>query len=338
LDLAVANNLDIDLVIIDNQLTEFSEGNLISAFRNRAGLRHVPVIVLSEADERSGTLELFRAGATDHIVKPFAKEEFLARVEVHLQARNLIKELNRNIVEMERLSKLRDEFMAIASHDLKSPLNGITGFTQLLAMRQNLDEDDQLCLTNIEKSADFMLEIVNDIVELGRNESASGSMIFEPVSVGGIASMATSGLEHTARAKGVDIEFVNTFPGMPVIEGNNNKLLRIMNNLISNAVKFTPEGGKVVVTQQPVDDHDKVAILVKDNGLGIPEKMMPKLFERFTKASRRGTAGEPGTGLGMSIAKQLVDQHGGTIEVESTEGEGTCFTLVFPLLDKSYNG
>ncbi len=330
IDFASRIKAEIDMVIVNGQYFSSGGSNLLSEIRGRAGLYHIPIIVLSEKEDQGRVLEFFQAGATDHMIKPFTKEELLARVGVHLRARNLVKIMGHSILELERLSKLRDEFVAISSHDLKSPLSGISSFAQLLDMQPNLDEKGKKYVSLILQSSNFMMEEINDIVELCRNETVADDTDFEPVNISTVASFSIDSLQATGAAKGVDVELLDIFPGQPIVSGTYNKLLRIFNNLLSNAIKFTDNGGKVSVIIGSEDDYT-VQVKIKDSGIGIPESMLPSLFEKFTKASRKGTAGELGTGLGMSITKQLVDLHGGSIYVESAESEGTTFRILFPL-------
>lgn len=319
---------EIDMVIADYPIHDLDGADFISILRSKFGLRDVPIIILCGRGQWDQVLEIFRSGATDCIAKPFVTEEFLARVRSHLEVRQLVKELNGTVVELERLSKLRDEFMAVSSHDLKTPLSAIMGYAELLRFRFPEDELHQRALTSILDSAGFMLEIINDVVELNRNQAASGDLPLVPLDPARAIAMAVAGHQGRAREKKIALEQQLEEDPL-IIRGERNKFLRILNNLLSNALKFTPAGGRVEVGLRR--EGDQAVITVTDNGIGIPEDMLPSLFERYTKASRPGTAGEPGTGLGMSITRQLVEQQDGDLGVDSAPGRGTCFRLAFPL-------
>ena len=334
LEIAASRVGEIDLVIADCILPGINAHDLLTTLRLKIGMRHIPIIFLAAADQRDIILELFHAGATDYIVKPFAKEEFIARITSHLEIRQLVKELSSNVAELERLNKRHDEFVAVSSHDLRSPLTSIMGFTDLLLMEEQLPANYREWLNIISNSSKFMVEIVNDIVELSRNEAKGAEIELSPISVDALVRLAIVGLEQTARKKGLELELQNQAEAEVIIAGERNKFTRLLNNLLSNAVKFTPRGGTVAVAIGKDDQH--VTLTVTDTGTGISETMLPTLFDRFTKASKPGTEGEPGTGLGMSITKQLVDLHHGTIQVESVPGKGTSFHLTFPLLSASH--
>jgi signal transduction histidine kinase len=204
------------------------------------------------------------------------------------------------------------------------------GFADLLLADQGLSAKQREWLTIITSSSKFMTEIVNDIVEITRNETKGDEIELVPISVDSLVRISIVGMEQRARKKGVALELVHQAESEVTMSGERNKFTRIINNLLSNAIKFTPRGGTVTVTIGKDEQH--VTLKVCDTGTGISEQMLSTLFDRFTKASRPGTDGEPGTGLGMSITKQLVDLHHGTIQVESAPGKGTGFYITFPLM------
>ncbi len=329
LEMAASHVGEIDLVLADCLLPESTPHELLTALRQKIGMRHIPIIFLATVEQRDLILALFQAGATDYIVKPFVKEEFIARISTHLEIRQLVKALAGNVAEQERLNKRHDEFVAVSSHDLKSPLTSILGFADLLLADDGLSAKQLEWLAIIKSSTKFMAEIVNDIVELTRNEAHANEIELLPIPVDSLTRIAIVGMEQRARQKGVALELLNQTESEVTMTGDRNKFTRIINNLLTNAIKFTPRGGTVTVTIAKEDRH--LAITVSDTGTGISAEILATLFDRFTKLSRPGTAGEPGTGLGMSITKQLVDLHHGTIRVESTPGQGTSFFLTFPL-------
>ncbi|MBU0485270.1 MAG: response regulator [Proteobacteria bacterium] len=328
LEVARRNLSEIDMVITDYRLPKIWGDELIKSFRQKLGLYNIPILVVSDVKYREEVLDIFRTGATDHIAKPFIEEEFLARIRSHLEERKLVKELTRNIKEVERLNRLRDEFLAISSHDLKSPLTAIMGYTHILMKDSMITEECRQKMQVIMDSSNFMLETINDIVEHNRNEIQTEVTELFPIDVIPTINMATYNLQQTALAKEIVLELMHSAQHI-IIEGDSHKFMRILNNLLSNAIKFTPRGGRVIVSLDTCGDQ--ALITVTDTGIGIPPEFLPSLFDRYTKASRRGTANELGTGLGMSITKQLVDLHKGSIEVKSTSEEGTCVRLSFPL-------
>ena len=322
----------LDMVVSQWTLPDMRSDVLCSQICQKEG-RTLPFVTLRGGEDRDYCLNFFAAGGTDYVVKPFVKEEFVARVGVHLETRLLIKELSRNVEDLERLSRVRDGFLAITSHDLKSPLNSIFGYSQLLIADPNVTEKHRKWLSTMLQSAEFMRDIINGIVELGRSEDQSNTPLLDLLAVLPMVKVAISTLQQQALAKRIILEESVFFNGEPVIRGDRTRFLRILNNLLSNAIKFTPHGGRVTLA---VDHQGKdILISVSDTGIGIPADLLSGLFDRYTKLSRPGTAGEVGTGLGMSITRQLVEQHNGTIEVTSEEGKGTAFRLIFPLAEQA---
>ncbi len=332
LDLAKKHRTEIDLVITDFVMPKLDGGQLCVELRTKVGLRRTPIIFLSGVTERAMILNMFHAGATDYLMKPFTKEELLARIRVHMEQWELVKELNRTVGQLEHLNKLRDEFTAMATHDLKSPLNSVMGFTQILQRDPTLTASQLEMLGNIRDSSELMLSIIKDIVALGRIEAQPEADRPCPLPVAPLINVAVASLQQTAAAKDVLLDtFFDDAVGC-AIDGNRNDFLRILNNLLTNAIKFTPSGGKVTLSLNLEEERKMVRLTVADTGIGIPPTMMAGLFDKFSKASRSGTRGEHGTGLGLAITRRLVEQHHGTISVTSTEGEGSCFRLTFPLL------
>ncbi len=320
----------LDMIIAEWNLAGMRADALCAEIRHKEGHRILPLIALIEANDRPDVLHFFSSGGTDYVVKPFAKEEFIARVGVHLETRALIKELRGNVEELERLSRMRDGFLAITSHDLKSPLTAILGAADLMLYDKTLTDKQRNWPQTIVNSSKYMLEIINDIVELGRNEALKEALPLEPLAVVPLVSIAVSTLQQQALNKGVFLEEEFTYDRNLIIRGNRTRFQRILNNLLSNALKFTPAGGTIRVSINKKDND--LLLTVADSGIGIPAAMQAHLFDIYSKSSRPGTNGERGTGLGMHITRQLVDQHNGTFELESAEGKGTTVSLSFPLL------
>ncbi len=321
----------IDLIMTDYMMPEMDGDELCRRIRFEMGNKSLPVIFLSAMSETSSMLKMFKSGASDYVVKPFAKEELLARVKVHLETRQLNKKLLDQVIELKRLNKLKDDILSITSHDLRSPLTGILGFTDLLMEDEHTLDVHREYLTHIKDSGEFLLNLISDILELGRSHSENHELVLKTVPINELIELSVSTVRHMATPKQISIDVENRCQAEPFISGDKNALIRIFNNLVSNAIKFTPKEGKVsLVVEQKTEDT--LGISVIDTGIGIPKDAIPVLFEKFSKASRVGTAGEISTGLGLSIAKALIEQHNGTITVDSEEEKGTCFSLTFPLI------
>ncbi|MFQ5450628.1 MAG: response regulator [Nitrospinaceae bacterium] len=321
---------EIDIVITDFFMPEMDGEELCERIRTDLNQKEIPILVLSGLSEKSTIIDLFKAGATDYLIKPFVKEELLARIEVHLNIRLLHKELNGKILELKKLNQMKNDFLSICSHDLRSPLTSILGFTDLLIQSGMDDQERRICLETIQSSGQFLLSLINDLLDLQRFQSAAGDLEMEPLSLAEIAKKSLASLSPLAALKYLDVKLDNHLPPALKVSGNSNALNQGLNNLLSNAIKFTPRQGTIRISLE-MQGKEKIGISVIDSGVGIPQEKLPNLFKGWTKASQAGTDGEKGTGLGLAITHQIVKSHGGTLEVTSREGKGSVFRIVLPV-------
>ncbi len=324
----------IDIILTDLHMNTMNGDELCKLIHQDHALKHIPVIVLSSITDSDQILHLFKQGASDYLYKPFLKEEFKSRIAAHLRRTQLEKRLGGTIDELKTLNEFKDSLISICSHDLRAPLNGVLGFTDLLLEDEDIRENKHIeMLTQIKQSGRYLLELINDILDLGKIES-NQDMEFKTESINVIIQSCIATLLYTAKPKNITLNFVKKHNRDYFVNGNYNALARILNNLLSNAIKFTPLGGSVTVITNSIDT-DHVVISVRDTGIGIPKDQIPKLFDKFTSASQKGTAGEESTGLGLSITKSLVSKHDGKISVQSSEGKGAEFAINLPLINDS---
>ncbi len=333
LDIVRAHPDAIDLVVTDLEMPEMKGDELCYRIRKDLGLKEVPIILLSGMPDKSVVLELLKKGATDYIVKPFIKEEFVARLTVHLETRLQNRMLRSNLLELNKLNKMKDDFLAVCSHDLRAPLNAILGCADLLLAADSINEEQKGFLTDIRGSGELLLSLISDLLDVSRIQSPNTEPNMTPISLVTAAKSSINRMRHNAVGKGVKLELVNNCAD-PLISGDPNSLDRAFTNLLSNAIKFTPDGGTVKLSIDPTGGRE-VAVCVTDTGIGISEDKIPRLFDKFSAATRPGTAGEQGTGLGLAIARDLVEKHAGTLEVTSQPGKGTCFKIIFPTIAES---
>ncbi|GAA1995280.1 PAS domain-containing protein [Nakamurella flavida] len=235
-------------------------------------------------------------------------------------------------------SRLKDEFVNLISHELRTPLSSILGYLELVADDPDnpLSEEQQRYLGTVERNANRLLRLVSDLLFTAQVESGGFHISEQALDVTGLvrASLETAGPAAAARSVTLDVQA----PAEPVLVlGDPTRLSQAVDNLLSNAVKFTRPGGSVVVgvrvESAPADAgtaEPDVCISVRDTGIGIPEEELDRLFNRFFRASTARTEAVPGVGLGLTITKAIATAHGGTIELASTVGTGTTFTIRLP--------
>ncbi len=238
-----------------------------------------------------------------------------------------------DVTTLRRLEKVRKDFVANVSHELRTPLTSIQGYAQALKDRASAaPEQGEAFLEIILKQSDRLNFIVEDLLQLSHIES--GEVVFrqEPVSLAALAERSEAVIRPQAEKKGhaLVIEIPDEFP--PVL-GDHERLLQVMTNLLDNAVKYTPHGGRIVVSAAVVGDAEKdmVDLAVTDTGIGIPEADRPRIFERFYRVDKARSRELGGTGLGLSIVKHIVDAHHGRVWVEGNEPVGSRFVVRLPL-------
>jgi CheY-like chemotaxis protein len=229
----------------------------------------------------------------------------------------------------EHANRMKDEFLSNLSHELRTPLNAILGWSQLLRRGVEDPNDVSQGLETIERNARMQTQLIEDLLDMSRIISGNIRIDIQRVAPTSFIEAAIRTVQPAAEAKGVRIESILDPLAGPV-SGDPARLQQIMWNLLSNAVKFTPKGGKVQVVLERVNSH--LEITVADTGQGISPDFLPYVFDRFRQADGGTTRKHGGLGLGLAIAKQLIELHGGGIRVKSAgEGKGTSFIINLPL-------
>ncbi|MEA2641513.1 MAG: hypothetical protein QOF51_2907 [Chloroflexota bacterium] len=242
----------------------------------------------------------------------------------------LVQQLEEQNARLEDASRLKSEFLANMSHELRTPLNAILGFSDLLRTESDGEYDQAtraLYLQTIHSSGEHLLQLINEVLDLSKVEAGKMELNLEVVRVAGAVSEAFATIAPLAAKKSISTG--RDIPPDLAVVADTGKVKQMLFNLLSNAIKFTPIGGAVTVVAQQTDDA--VEIAVADTGIGIAKRDLSRLFREFQQLDAGPNRNYEGTGLGLALTKRLVELHGGSVDVESTPGEGTRFTLRFPL-------
>ncbi len=234
-----------------------------------------------------------------------------------------------DITELRRLEKIRQDFVANVSHELRTPVSSIKGYSETL-LEGALEDKAQAreFVAIIQENSDRLANLINDLLDLSKIESGKMQMAFLPVDLAPVVQRCLSILEKTVEKKGLRITV--DFPDkLPRVSGDEARLSQVFLNLLDNAVKYTPEGGSIRVSAQLQDRT--VRVNVEDSGAGIPEKDLPRIFERFYRVDKARSRELGGTGLGLSIVKHIVNAHGGDVTVFSQQGQGSVFSFTIPI-------
>jgi len=236
----------------------------------------------------------------------------------------------------ERANKIKDEFLAVLSHELRSPLNPILGWSKLLQEHKLDAKRTTYALETIERNAKLQVQLVDDLLDVARILQGKLSLNVAPVNLAETITAALETVRLAAQVKSIQIQTMLE-PDVGNILGDSGRLQQVIWNLVSNAVKFTSQGGRVEVRLEQVDNHAQIT--VSDTGKGIHAEFLPHVFEYFRQADSATTRQFGGLGLGLAIVRQIVELHGGTVEAASPGvGQGAIFTVRFPLmLDQAAN-
>lgn len=231
--------------------------------------------------------------------------------------------------EAEAANQVKDEFLAVLSHELRSPLTAILGWTNLLLTRQFEAERTRQALQTIERSARAQLQLIEDLLDISRIIRGQLRLTLQPTHLTQVIQAALDSVQPSASQKGIALR-ATLAPEMGLVLGDPDRLQQIVWNLLTNAVKFTPHGGQIDVKLE--FQTDRVAIIVSDTGQGISPEFLPYVFDRFRQAETSTTRTYGGLGLGLAIVQQLVTLHNGSVQAQSAGvGQGATFTVQLPL-------
>jgi signal transduction histidine kinase len=232
-------------------------------------------------------------------------------------------------LEAKETNRLKDEFLALTAHELRTPLMAVLGWTRILRSRKLNETAASRALDAIERNAQAQAQLIEDLLDLARVTSGKLRLDIRPVDPAAVIEAAVNTALPAAEAKGIKLQTAVDLRGETVM-GDAGRLQQVLWNLLANAVKFTPRGGRVTVRLER--EGARVAIVVSDTGRGISPGLLPYLFDRFRQAEGASERAGGGLGLGLALAHELVRLHGGTIRAQSAgEGQGAVFTVTLPL-------
>ena len=230
------------------------------------------------------------------------------------------------VAAMEELGHLKDAFVSQVSHELRTPLQPIVGFAELLADRSESPDEVKRYAEIIQRQAGTLQRLVDDLLDLARFESGRYQLERQPIDLRGLLDARVRELSATSARHNVRLE---TDDDVPLVDADAGRVEQIVNNLVGNAIRYSPDGGSVVVRLRRTGSMARVE--VSDQGIGIPADRQARIFEKFYRVDNETTRHVSGTGLGLSICRELVEAHGGEISVDSAPGRGSTFAFTLPL-------
>jgi len=332
-----------DLILLDVMMPGIDGYETCRRLKRDRVHADIPVIFITAKNETQDIVEGFNAGGIDYISKPFRHEEVLARVSTQSRIRSLerarqrltqdLDARNKHLVE---LNDLKTRFLGMAAHDMRTPLASIGGFSQILidGASQMAEPEKEDFLTRIRNLSRQMLGMINDLLDVTVIESGQLNLDLIERSLNETLLNRLPLFELLADKKNILIDAqLETLPPMPFDEC---RIHQVFDNLLGNAVKFSPAGSRIVVSLDAEGEFARVT--VRDEGPGLCEADKNRLFDGFQKLNPRPTGGEKSTGLGLLIARKMVEAHGGKLTVESAPGKGSTFGFMLPLIPKTAAG
>lgn len=310
------------LAILDWMMPEPDGVEICRRMQERGDARFIYRILLTSKTEKTSIVHALDNGAHDYLTKPFYVNELRSRVDV---GRRLVESQDK----LQESNQVKNKFLRIAAHDLRNPLSVIISICQVLrsGFLEEFPEKSKDLLIKIDQSAQHMLSLVNDLLDVSVIESGQLKICGLPVSLNALLRQRIELARHLADNKGITIQ--DEIEEIPPFSFDPNRISQVIDNLIGNALKYSPPGS---VVQVFLKRKERSAwVFVKDQGPGIPYEDQKRLFGEFQRVDSRPTGGESSTGLGLAIAKKIVEAHNGRIGVQSQSGSGAIFSFALPM-------
>ena len=315
-----------DLVLLDINMPDMNGYETCAHFKADDRLKEIPIIFISALNETMDKLKAFAVGGVDYVTKPFNFDEVRARVHTHVELRRQKRQVEESFLQLQKLEKLRDDLTHMIVHDLRSPLMALHGFLDMIEMFEmpTLTPEGKDYVLQGQAVADTLIEMVSTLLDVSKMEAGQMKLTMAPCDLAAIVRVLLARFDSLKGTRTVTLE---ESPTPFDLQADNPLVGRVIQNLLTNALKFTPDNGCVAISISC--DQSQVRLAVKDNGPGIAPQYHQSIFEKFGQVEHKKN--RVGTGLGLTFCQLVVKAHGGTIGVQSEPGQGSTFWFNLPL-------
>jgi signal transduction histidine kinase len=315
------------LILLDIQMPGLDGYEVCRRLKQDGQLAHIPVIFLSTFTDSESKVRAFELGGSDYVPKPFAADEVLARIRTHLKVLSAERQLMESYDRLKEAESLRDGLVHMMVHDLRSPLMAMMASLELLEKESGplLSPESRETLGTTFRAARRMARMVNAVLDLNKLEAGRMSLQFQPCDLAGLLREVVDSHRDLAGSRPLTLEV----PEPVSVRADYDLLFRVFQNLISNAIKFTPVGKGIRIRAEEAEGWALVRVI--DQGPGVLPQDRERIFEKFGQVGAKGQSGWASSGLGLPFCKLAVEAHGGALSLESGPGEGSCFVLRLPV-------
>jgi two-component system, sensor histidine kinase and response regulator len=326
--LQILEENDIHLILLDIMMPEVDGYTFCRQIKSISHLKDTPVIFLTAKTETSDLVEGFKAGGVDYITKPFHKAELIARVETHLALSRAKNKILAQAEQIKKINRTKDRLYSVIAHDIKSPFANISMLISTIAegyLKPGTEEFTEI-LQSINNSTKETYALLENLLQWTRSQTGDLDLAPENIQLSDLITNVIRFLLPNAKKKNIDL-------GQELEEGlfvfaDKMTMQSVLQNLLTNAIKFTPEAGNVTVKGKT--EGNQVVISVQDNGIGMNAEQLDKLFVDGQHFTTHGTNNEKGSGLGLLLVKEFINRNKGEISVTSEAGNGTTFIIRLP--------
>lgn len=315
-----------DLILLDIMMPDIDGYEVLRRLKENPEYDDIPVIFLTALHNPEDIVKGFKIGASDYVSKPFNHEELITRVSHHIHLAAAQRMIIQQRDEVQATVEARDKMYSVIAHDLRSPIGTLKMIFNMLSINvtpEQIGEDnyEMISMGNNISESTFML--LDNLLKWTKSQIGRMNTVFQQVDLSEVVLFASKMSDLVAQVKNVEVEY--EIAGVITVSGDVDMIKTIMRNLMSNAIKYSKEGGKIIVSVSETPTHGVVS--VRDFGIGVPEEDIPKLLDPKVHYSTYGTKNEEGSGLGLQLCIDLVRRNGGEMTITSKQGEGSTFSF-----------